>query len=169
VPAPGALGGEWRLLADLDGPEQTIFAGMKPQPVGFYSSFGPTLERHGGESWFNAHPTTRLRFHLPAGAHTLQTRIGIIPAAYAGDFGPGDTPTDGVAVELLALESGTEPRVLFQRLLDPVGNPSDRGAQLLEVAFVLPEATDIDLYFGPGPNGRDTRDWIWLQGPLVFN
>ena len=169
IPAPGALGGEWRLMTDLSEAEQAIFAGMNPRPVGFYSSFGPTLERHDGVTWFNAHPTTRLRFHLPAGIHTLHTRVGIINAAFAGDFAPGDVPTDGVAIELQAREGGLEPRVLYQRLLDPVQNSDDRDAQLIEVTFTLSEATDIDLYFGPGPNGRDTRDWIWLRGPLVFD
>ncbi|MDI1247455.1 MAG: glycosyltransferase family 39 protein, partial [Lacunisphaera sp.] len=44
LPAPGALGGEWRQLADLTPEERGRFATMSPQPVGFFSSFGPGLE-----------------------------------------------------------------------------------------------------------------------------
>ena len=168
LPAPGALGGEWRLLADLNASERVSFAAMEPQPTGVFTSFGPSVEYHDGVPWFSAHPTTRLRFRLSAGDRTLSMRVVITAAAYEGDFPPTNPPTDGVTMELTAREGGGVPRILYHRLLDPHSNENDRGEQLIEVSFNLHRETDVDLCFGPGPKGRDTRDWISLRGPLVI-
>jgi hypothetical protein len=168
LPAPGALGGEWRLLADLTPEERGRFAAMSPQPAGFFSSFGPGLETREGEPWFNAHPTTRLRFQLPAGPHRLRLTAVISEAAYRGTFSAQEPPTDGVLIQLSAREGGAAPRVLHERLLDPTRVPGDRGDQPIEVTFTLARAAAVDLFIGPGPQGRDTRDWIWLRGPLVI-
>ena len=162
VPAPGALGAEWWLLADLTPEERSPFAAMTPQPVGFYSSFGPRLEWRGGEPWFNAHPTTRLRFHLPAGAHRLHTKVVMAEGAYAGPFNPHEPPTDGVAIQLSARDQGGVPRILYERLLDPLDANGDRGVQAIEIPFALTKAADVDLFFGPGVHGLDTHDWISL-------
>lgn len=168
LPAPGALGGEWRRLRDLTPDEQQRFSTMEPRPVGFYSSFGPALEWRGGVPWFNAHPTTRLRFQLPAGRHRLHTTVVIAAGAYAASSDPNQPPTDGVEIQLTARESGVAPRSLYARLLDPFQNAGDRGEQTIEVSFELARPASVDLFFGPGPRGRDTHDWISL-GRVTFD
>jgi len=165
LPAPGSLGGEWRLVRDLEAEQQAIFSAMTPQPTGFYSSFGPALEWRQGEPWFNAHPTTRLRFELPAGRRHLQTKVILPEATYAT---PGNAPTDGVEIQLVLREAGASPRVVYARLVDPFRVAADRGEQKIEVTFELSQAAQVDLLFGPGPGGRDTRDWISL-GRVIFN
>ncbi|MDP2137545.1 MAG: glycosyltransferase family 39 protein [Candidatus Didemnitutus sp.] len=169
LPPIGGPGGEWRLLSELAPEARQKFSAMTPQPVGYYASFGPGLEWRENEPWFNAHPTTRLRFLLPAGPHVLRTTVVFSEGAYRGSFGAHEPPTDGVVIRLLAGEGSARPRVLFDRLLDPFASSEDQGEQHIEVPFFLPEPTAVDLYFGPGPQGRDTRDWIWLRGPVVFN
>ena len=168
LPAPGALGGEWHRLGDLTPAEQQRFSEMEPRPVGFYSSFGPALDWRGGVPWFNAHPTTRLRFQLPAGRHRLVTTVVIAAAAYAASTDPNQPPTDGVEIQLTAREGGVTPRVLYSRLLDPFQAAADRGEQVIEVPFELGRPAQVDLFFGPGPHGRDTHDWISL-GRVKFD
>ena len=141
---------------------------MSPPPVGFFNTFGPGLEWRNGEPWFNAHPTTRLRFRLPAGPHRLRTKVVITAAAYQGAFSEHEPPTDGVAIQLVALEGAAEARILFERRLDPFQVAGDRGEQVIEAAFTLPHPATVELCFGPGPQGRDTRDWIWIHGPMVI-
>jgi hypothetical protein len=160
LPAPGALAAEWWLLSDITPEQQQLFAAMDPRPVGFYSSFGPALAWRAGEPWFNAHPTTRFRFHLAAGRHRLQTKVIIAPEAYLGPFKPNEPPTDGVEIQLAAREGGAVPRILYTRLLDPSQVAGDRGEQPIDISFLLARPAQVDLFFGPGPLGRDTHDWI---------
>jgi hypothetical protein len=38
----------------------------------------------------------------------------------------------------------------------------------MEMEFMLPEAGEVELFFGPGPQDRVTRDWIRI-GPLTID
>ena len=160
--APGVLRAEWRLLADLTPDERARFTAMDPQPVGFYSSFGPALEWRNDEPWFNAHPTTRLRFHLLAGLHRLLTKVVIAEGAYLGPFDAHQPATDGVEIQLAARENGTTPRVLYQRLLDPLKVESDRGVQAIDVTFNAARRSRRGSAFRSARKARDTHDWISL-------
>jgi hypothetical protein len=162
-----SLAAVWFETARLRPDQQRLFAEMRPRPVRFFSTFGPNLDGSHGTPRFGAHPTTRLVFHLAAGAHTLRTSACFSPDAYAASL-PEDQRTDGVEVTLAALVSGHDARVLFTRVIDPRDHPADRGVQILTATFTLSEPTEVELLVGPGPNGRDTRDWVWL-GRVVFD
>ena len=87
--------------------------------------------------------------------------------AYRLDLPDGET-TDGVEISLFALGKEGERRPLATRHFDPRHNREDRGElRPLEFTFTIAEAGEVELFFGPGPNGRDTRDWIQL-GPLTI-
>ena len=161
------LGGKWFTMAPLKKWERQSFHAMTPKPVRFFSTFGPALDESGGQTRFGAHPVTRLIFELPAGKHTLRTTLQLPDAAYAVDLEPG-AKTDGVEVVLYALGPNGEQVQLARRLFDPVNNPGDRGNQRpLHLDFTLIHPGEVELFFGPGAAGRDTRDWIEM-GPLQF-
>ena len=116
---------------------------------------------------FGTHPVTRLVFALPAGRHVLRTTVKFSPDSYRADL-PEDFKTDGVEITLAVLGPGDERRVLDTRLMDPRRREEDRGRKPLRIEFTLPEAGEVELFIGPGPNGRDTRDWVVL-GRLVID
>ncbi len=161
------LGGKWFRMAPLKKWERHAFHAMNPQPVRFFSTFGPALDESGGQTRFGAHPVTRLIFELPAGKHTLNTTLQLPDGAYAADLEPG-AKTDGIEVVLYALGPNGEQVQLARRLFDPVNNPGDRGNQRpLQMEFTLIHPGEVELFFGPGAAGRDTRDWIEM-GPLTI-
>ena len=104
---------------------------------------------------------TRLVFALPAGDHRLRSAVSMAPETY-DPAQPPDRLTDGVEVTLRALTPGGAGRVLFTRLVNPRDNPGDRGLCPLDVPFALEQAGEVELFFGPGPAGRDTHDSILL-------
>jgi hypothetical protein len=159
------LAGRWFDLASLRRREQIPFNGMQPRPVRFFARFGPTMDGSSGQPMYGAHPVSRLVFALPAGRHVLRSSLQMKLEAYRLDL-PDKDASDGVEVSLFALGTGGERKQLATRYFDPRHNKDDRGnLRPLEFAFTLPVAGEVELFFGPGPAGRDTRDWIEL-GPL---
>ncbi len=159
------ISGKWCEMAALYRWQRKPFQAMQPVPVRFYSSFGPSLDGSSGQPMYGAHPVTRLVFPLPAGAHTLRSSLQMPTEAYRLDL-PDSGTTDGVEVSLFAVGANGEKRLLATRLFDPRHNREDRGTlRPLEFAFMLPVPGEVELFFGPGPAGKDTRDWIQL-GPL---
>ena len=85
--------------------------------------------------------------------------------AYRTDLDDSNA-TDGVEVSLHQVAPVN--RALAGRYFNPRSNPEDRGqTRPLEFTFTLEQAGEVELYFGPGPANRDTRDWIQL-GPLAI-
>lgn len=163
---PEQLTAAWLEVANLRHRTRGMFHVLKPVPVRFWSTFGPGLDERNGRIAFGGHPITRLVFQLPAGEHTLRTTVELPAATYA-EIIDQDQRTDGVEIALFALGQNDGRRPLFNRLLDPARNQGDRGPQPLAITFALQEPGEVELFFGPGPNGRDTRDWITM-GELVI-
>ncbi len=161
LPKAGALVGEWRTWDALTPAQRDPFAGMSPKPTGFYSTLGPAVDWRANEPWYNAHPTTRLRFDVAAGSHRLRTTV-VLPEATYASTDPANPPTDGVEIRVIVREGETKRRLLYARLLDPAKNPGDRGVQTIDLPFELTHAAQLDLCFGPGPQGNDRYDWISL-------
>ncbi len=162
-PQTERLAGYWVEIARLPAEKQIYFSGMTPRPVRFFSSFGPAISFDDGRQDFGAHPVTRLVFALPAGDHVLRTTAMIPAEMYDPEL--GNQATDGVEITLTALARNGAGRKLFTRVVNPRDNPADRDPCPLEVHFNLEQAGEVELLFGPGPAGRDTRDTI-LIGPL---
>ena len=159
------LSARWIEVAGLHRRQQVNFAAMEPRPVRFWASFGPGMDGSSGHAMFGAHPVTRLVFALPAGAHTLRASLQMSPDAYRAELPDADA-TDGVEVTLSVIGPDEERRQLATRHFNPRLNPDDRGTlRPLEFSFTLEQAGEVELFFGPGPAGKDTRDWIQL-GPL---
>ena len=159
------LAAKWIEVAALHRWQREVFIGLQPVPVRFFSSFGPAMDGSSGQPMYGAHPVTRLVFALPAGAHTLRGSLQMPLDAYRLDL-PDSGTTDGVEVSLFALGPNGERRLLASRFFDPRHHREDRGTlRPLEFTFQLPAAGEVELFFGPGPAGKDTRDWIQL-GPM---
>lgn len=165
-PPPEKLAGVWLDVANAGPQLRGYLAGIRPQPVRFFSTFGPAIDTNMGRRRFGAHPVTRLVFALPAGRHTLRTDVFFPVATYHVELQDADA-TDGVEVGLSLLDPTGGHRTLFSRVVNPRGNPRDRGEQPIMVDFELQEPGEVELFFGPGPQGRDTRDWI-TTGPIVI-
>lgn len=158
--------GEWQETRKMATHQRAVFQGMQPMPVRFFSTFGPLIDRVNGLVEYNAHPDTRLVFSLPAGAHRLRCMVWLQPAAYDAAL-RDDKATDGVEVTLTRLQPGGSPQVLFSRLIAPRHNESDRGILPLRVDFSLEQAGEVELFFGPGPAGNNTCDWIKLSRLVI--
>ncbi|HWA27378.1 MAG TPA: hypothetical protein VG734_17115 [Lacunisphaera sp.] len=159
------LDNRWIDLASLPRWQRGAFAAMQPQPVRFFSRFGPNTDGSSGTLLYGAHPITRLVFALPAGRHVLRTTLQMPLDAYRNDLQDAEA-TDGVEVSLHQLTPVGHP--LMGYYFNPRHNREDRGvARPLEFRFELEQAGEIELYFGPGPANKDTRDWIQM-GPLTI-
>ncbi len=158
--------GEWHESRKMATHQRAVFQAMQPMPVRFFSTFGPMIDRVNGLVEYNAHPDTRLVFSLPAGAHRLRCMVWLPPAAYDPAL-PDDKATDGVQVTFSRLQPEGSAQVLFSRLINPRKNESDRGVLPLRVDFTLEQAGEVELFFGPGPAGNNTCDWIKLSRLVI--
>lgn len=164
-PPRSSLAGKWFELAAIHRWQRKPFVGFDPAPVRFFASFGPAMDGSSGQPLYGAHPVTQLVFALPAGSHTLRSALQMPGDAYRLDLADSET-TDGVEVSLFRLGPGQERHLIATRYFDPRRNREDRGTlRPLEFRFTLEAAGEIELFFGPGPAGKDTRDWIEL-GPV---
>lgn len=165
VAPPVMLAAHWVDVATLAKRHQHYFRAMHPSPVRVWASFGPALDASSGTPLYGAHPVTRLVFALPAGKHVLKASLQMGVDAYRSDLQDAEA-TDGVEVSLHQIKPVG--RALAGRYFNPRRNPEDRGlARPLEFTFTLEQAGEVELYFGPGPAHKDTRDWIQL-GPLTI-
>jgi hypothetical protein len=73
-------------------------------------------------------PDGRVELELPSGTRLLRGRFGLAPQSF--ELGR----TDGVRFRIEA-RAEADPVVLFERTLDPLNRPEDRGPQQFEIAF----------------------------------
>jgi hypothetical protein len=159
---------KWCEVASLQPWQRVPFIAMAPAPVRFFATFGPALDGSSGQPLYGAHPVTQLVFKLKAGSHVLRSTLQLPVDAYRTDLKDSEA-SDGVEVTLFALGADGTRHQLATRFFDPRHRPEDRGSGLpLEFAFTLPADGEVELFFGPGPSGIATRDWIML-GPLKID
>lgn len=159
---PASLTGQWIEWSSVPRYQRDSFQFMHPQPVRFFSSFGPALDT----DFYNAHPTTRLRFAVPPGAHRLRTTLRFAPGAYENL--PQEQATDGITFEAALVDPIGRRTVLLTRQLAPWSTPADRRTVPVDLSFSTPTGTELEVSITPGPQGRDTRDWVSL-GPLTID
>jgi hypothetical protein len=92
---------------------------------------------------------------LPAdGARELGGGCGFMEGAYL------QGKTDGADFTIEALLGDGTQTLIWQRTLDPVARPADRGFQPFRVALP-PGTTRVRLRIAPGANGRSDWDWTY--------
>lgn len=165
IVAPRADEWEWY---DRIAPEaRANFKLMKPQPVRFKSSYGVGLGSRGDRMWCNAHAETKLRFALPAGPHRLRLEFMMDPGCYDPRLNPADM-SDGVNMDIRTVLPTGEETLISSRLFAPATKQEDRGPQVVEQAFSLSQAGEVEILIGPGPHGSPARDWS-LLGAIQFD
>lgn len=144
--------------ADLSGLDLSF---LTPSPVRARSLFGLSLSEINDRPVLNAHAPSELTIMPPAGATRLTAEFGLAEGAYSGE-GP---LTDGVGVSILEIKpDGSPQRILFQRELDPVRNPADRGMQQIDLPITEPVAGPLIFRIDPGPKENLVKDWAcWTR------
>lgn len=122
---------------------------------------GPTNEpptQAAPERWI-AHVPTEMRWDRPHLLKTFSFEFGIDERAY--DIESGNR-TDGVQFKL-EFQSETEGSItLFDRTLNPLSQPEDRGAQRAEVLVPANLKGQIIFTTLPGAADNPAWDWAWV-------
>lgn len=108
-----------------------------------------------GEQVLNAHADTDVWLRAPGSASRIEWDFGLMTGAWERE---GDK-TDGVAFMIMAVRPGVSERLIYQRELDPVVEPADRGRQH-EVISYQPLPGEI-LHFSTRPRGGYGYDWAY--------
>ena len=131
------------------------YAGVaSPSPFAVFTPWTIDVALLAGQPAIFANAPSELHFHAPAGATHLTAIVGLNEAAYAGP-----TPTDGVDVVIFELQAGGGRRVLYQRNLNPVLHPEDRGPQSIAIEAIGPVAGPLVFAIYPGPADNMACDW----------
>jgi hypothetical protein len=142
------------------------FRAFSPVPVRSQSTFSYSSGDYEGRVFFSAHPDMRLWFVPPARHCVVTTSYLIYEGAYKDKkLGEG---TDGVRFALIEIRADGTRRTLFERLLDPMAHPSDRGLQKLELAIETAASAELLFEVTPGPTGNWAFDWAAV-GPFTIS
>ncbi|MBL9079567.1 MAG: hypothetical protein JNL08_18835 [Planctomycetes bacterium] len=109
--------------------------------------------RERGRDVLIAQPPSEMLFDA-AGRVSISGVFGIRPEAYAGE-----PATDGVTFRIEGLAADGTRSTLFERRLEPVREPADRGTQEFALAATLPPGSTVVLSTLPGPSG--SMDWSY--------
>ena len=131
---------------------------LVPRPTAARSMFGISTGEIGGRKVLLSHPESELQFAAPAGAKRIVAEVGINEAAYGPD---AKGVTDGISVEIAEQRPDGLRRVLYQRHIDPVKNPADRGRQLIQIDGAGPFAGSLLFRITPGPANNLVNDWAY--------
>jgi hypothetical protein len=144
-------------VSSLTPTEKAAFAGMSPQPVRVYASFGVGAEGTPEALFYNAHPDSKLWFKIDAGKRHINVRFRIVDGAWK-DVAKGDA-TDGVLFRISEVRPGAAPRVVFERLLNPRDQAADRGVQSASLDVEVAAGAELLFETTPGPAKQYSRDW----------
>jgi hypothetical protein len=103
-------------------------------------------------------PPERVEWWLNEDVREVTLEFGFEPVAYE----PGRSNGADFILELVSHQNT---RVVYQRLLDPARQPSDRGLQTVRVPLLpFTPGTTLVLRTEPGPHGDTAWDWVYLAG-----
>lgn len=104
------------------------------------------------------HAPSVFRLAIDGAGVRLRADFGILASAYEGE-----PCTDGVDFEIRISDGADGSSVIWQRRLDPVANPADRGLQSVDLE--LPPALGGELWFttGNGPAQHGSCDFSYWR------
>jgi len=152
-------------LAELLPGQRQVFAAMSPPPARFYTTFGLDLNILEGRWFLSAHPDARFWFRLPPGQHSVVAEYCLLPGSWAGLA--RKEATDGAEFAIYEQRADGTRRPVFDRELNPVDNPADRGVQVVRLTVELAPGSELLFETGPGPRGNYNRDWA-AWGPITI-
>ena len=134
---------------------RTNFEMIAPAPLlgRFDFGFGKMADNFG--TVINAHPNADVWLRSPHDATNIHWEFGMFETSWKKD-GP---KTDGVVMSVTRLLPSGEARLIFERELDPVRNPADRGRQRVDLSYT-PIAGEF-LRFSSRPKGTFSYDWSY--------
>jgi hypothetical protein len=134
-----------------------------PAPVAVFNPWGVDVALLQGRPTIFANAPAELHFRVPAGATHLEATVGLNERAYTGP-----TPTDGVDVVIFELLESGERRVLYQRNLNPVLHPADRGPQSIALTDFGPVTGPLVFAIYPGPADNIACDWSYWRSIRIY-
>ncbi len=117
---------------------------VSPAPFAVYNPWSVDVAPLAGQTTIFAMGASELHFHAPAGATRIEATFGLNDRAYTAP-----NHTDGVDVVIFELSSVRPAGDLYQRYLNPMLHPEDRGPQ--------------PIY----PPNRRTADWAARLWPYL--
>lgn len=137
------------------------FPMFQTYPVDFYSRSGLSIERIEDRDCAILHAPSRAVFALPAGASSISGMFGFLQSAYLNGG-----KTDG-AQFLVFWTDGIKRIDLYQKYLDPLNRPEDRGLQEFNVNVEHYSGGRLHLEINPGPNNNASWDWAGWTNILI--
>ena len=127
-------------------------------PVEVRSEDHVTRRRILGVWAIQLHAPSEVLFEIPDGVRSVRIGFGVDPLLYSKP----ETSTKGVRFSVVHLPSNIPGDALFERILDPVERPEDRGIQ--RVSIPLPEAATgrLEVRVTSARDGDAARDWGFL-------
>jgi glycosyltransferase involved in cell wall biosynthesis len=146
---------------DIDPRISRPFSLWTAQPIEEHSDRPLVRRRILGVPAVQSHAPTELLFEIPRDARRVKIGFGIDPVLYSRP----KASTTGVRFSVEHVAASEERSVLFDRALDPAGNPNDRGIQ--ERSITLPDgATGTLLVRVSSVGGADpSLEWGFLTEP----
>jgi hypothetical protein len=137
------------------------FPMFQTYPVDYYSLSGLSIEQIDDRECAILHAPSRVVFDLPAGASSISGMFGFLSTAYTKEG-----KTDG-AQFLVFWTDGTKRIDIFQRYLDPLRLPADRGLQEFSINLEGYSGGRLHLEINPGPNQNASWDWAGWTNILI--
>lgn len=145
---------------------RTYFGMVSPAPLRARFNFGLSLIPIEGGVGLNAHPDSDLWLRAPREATRIEWDFGLVSSAWEKE---GDR-TDGVEFAITGVSPDGGERLVYQRVLDPVSQPADRG-QVHELIPYSPLPGEF-LHFTTRPGRASSYDWAYwarieVKGPAA--
>ena len=125
-----------------------------PAPSAIYTPWSVEPAQVAGRPAVTANAPCELHFVAPPDATKIEATVGLFDGAYAGP-----SQSDGVDVLVFERFADGRRRVLYQRNLDPVRRPADRGPQKILIAQTGPRWGTLVFAIYPGPADNLSCDW----------
>jgi hypothetical protein len=138
--------------AEREALHRILFPMLHSHPFQVRAAHGLETRMVGDRQVLFAHAPSELHVRLPPGRHVVTGAFGIEEAA--------DCPTDGVSFRIVRRSAG-EATTLFERLLQPLSSPGDRGLQTFRVEVESTAEAVLVLIADPGPAQDNRCDWSW--------
>ena len=141
-------------------------AGATAKLFHMFASYPTAYEAHAGfaESTLDGKPVafmhapSQMIFDVPAGARTVSGQFGFLESAYTNGGW-----TNGARF-IIYCSDGTNRVELFDRFLNPVSVPADRGLHDFSVPLKGPPGMRLYLETNPGPYNDNSWDWTcWTE------
>jgi hypothetical protein len=150
---------EWaQLKPELNG---IRFPMLKTPPAEVHSTGGVGHATCDGQDVLMVHAEGKMCYKVSSGRHRISGQFGILPGAYE------EGKTDGVLFTVEYQSGEGVSQVLFERYLDPLAVPGDRGIQTLELDCPFPDEGSIILRTSNRPGKNESWDWSYWTGVAI--